>query len=565
MSHDVSSLLRIDFEAALAKLAWAQLQGAWEIPAELARLAIATGAREVAIDVSAKRLTLRASGSRLERRMVSDFASMLDRELEPEERHRAMVELEAAEAFVLSAIACSPVESVVLRIGGEHGMRLEMRRGARLGVIHPGTETDAARDLFLEIGGLPIDADKAVRWLTKVGRFAAVPVTVGGRRIDAGFSDPLITGRLDAFTHPVSLAGAGASAAPPSLRTSMAIPRRGSAPRLWLLRHGIIATRATVPGRPSFEAAIEMAPVAGAGRGPAAGVASPADLRERLGPYLRSILDAAASLTIRLGQGAASLAEPVRNRVARLLLEGVRKRLRVAEASGVRIFVRQRPQGCALVSIDEIARSVRVESGGVCALDAISPDQDPGDFVLPERGVLVLGESERALLGEHLCAVFDTPPARLHPSPGRRLLGRLTEVLGRTAVRPFLRRGEPVAEPALSDGERRFLSRLRAALAEAADGEPPAVAFHSGAGAAFRDRGGIVLPRSNPDVRRSVEAVERDAIWLYPAMVALLEGPRFQDLGLARSEAHRAWLSGKRSCGSPTDDRGILGRQRRML
>ena len=540
MSHDVSSLLRIDFEAALAKLAWAQLQGAWEIPAELARLAIATGAREVAIDVSAKRLTLRASGSRLERRTVSDFASMLDRELEPEERHRAMVELEAAEAFVLSAIACSPVETVVLRIGGEHGMRLEMRRGARLRVIHPGTETDAARDLFLEIGGLPIDADKAVRWLTKVGRFAAVPVTVGGRRIDAGFSDPLITGRLDAFTHPVSLAGAGASAAPPSLRTSMAIPRRGSAPRLWLLRHGIIATRATVPGRPSFEAAIEMAPVASAGRGAAAGVASPADLRERLGPYLRSILDAAASLTIRLGQGAASLAEPVRNRVARLLLEGVRKRLRVAEASGVRIFVRHRPQGRALVSIDEIARSVRVESGGVCALDAISPDQDPGDFVLPERGVLVLGESERALLGEHLCAVFDTPPARLRPSPGRRLLGRLA---ARTPLLR-LRRGEPVAEPALSDGERRFLTRLRAALAEAADGEPPSIAFHTGAGAAFRDRGGIVLPRSNPDVRRSVEAVERDAGWLYPAMVALLEGPRFQDLGLARSEAHRAWLSG---------------------
>jgi hypothetical protein len=544
MSRDVSSLLRIDFEAALAKLAWAQLQGAWEIPAELARLAIAVGARELAIDVAPNRLALRARGARLEHRTVSDFASMLDRELEPEERHRAMVELEAAQAFVLAAIACSPVRSVVLGVGGEQGMKLELRAGAKLSVVNPGTSAAAVPDLHLEVGGLPIDAVRAERWLTRVGRFAAVPVTVGGRRIDVGFSEPLISGHLDAVARPLPLsadAGGGPSA---ELRTALAVPRHGSAPRLWLLRHGIIATRATVPGRPSFEAAVEMAPVAGAGRALDAGVPSPADLRERLGPYLHSILDAAASLTIRLGQRAASLPEPVRARVAQLLLEGVRKRLRVAEASGVRIFTRVRPRGRDLVSIDEIARSVRVESGGVCALDAIAADQDPGGYVLPERGVLVLGESERALLGEHLCAVFDTPPTRLRPSLSRRLLGRLSDVLGRAAVRPYLRRGEPVAEPALSEGERRFLTRLRAALASAAAGAPPAVAFHTGAGAAFRDRGGIVLPRANPDVRRSVEAVERDAGWLYPAMVALLEGPRFQGLGVSRSEARRQWLAG---------------------
>ncbi|MEE8523183.1 MAG: hypothetical protein V3T72_04570 [Thermoanaerobaculia bacterium] len=522
MNRDVSSLLRIDFEAALAKLAWAQLQGAWEIPAELARLAIAAGAGAVAIDVAPNRLVLRARGARVERRTVSNFASMLDPELEPEDRHRAMVELEGAQAFVLSAIACSSIKSAVLRIGGDQGMKLEMRAGAELSVVNPGTVGEDPTDLHLEIEGLPLDADKAVRWLSRAGRFAALPVTVNGRRIDLGFKEPLITGRADAVCRRQLVFGAESGQPSPELPALIAISSRGSAPRLWLLRHGIIATRATIPGHPAFEAAIEMAPGIRDGGRP-----SPADLRERLGPYLHSILDSAARLIIRLGGDADPMPEPTRARVARLLLEAVRKRLRVAEGSGVRIFTLFHARGRELVSIDEIARRVRVESGGVCTLDAISPDQDPEDFVVPERGVLVLSESERALLGEHLCAVFDTPPARLRPSLSRRLLGRLAD--GAPILR--LRRGEPVAESALSASERRFLSRLRAALASAAEGDASAVVFFTGDGAAFRNRDGIVLPRSNPTVRHAVRVVERDSTWLYPAMVSLLEGSRYQGLG----------------------------------
>ncbi len=551
MSQDVDSLLRIDFDAALAKLARSQLQGDWEIPAELVRLAIAIGAEAVAIDLTAHRLLLRASGVRLERQTVSNFASMLDHELEPEARHRAMVELEEAEAFVLSAIACAPIKTVILHLGGDQGLKLEMRAGAKLSVVNPGRETDAPVDLYLEIEGLPLDADKAVRWLSRVGRFAGLPVAVNRRRIDRAFEDPLISGRLDAVPRRRSVSATDTEKAP-TLPSRLAISRRGSMPRLWLLRHGIIATRATIPGHPAFEAAIEMAPVAAVGRGAdaetrGAGIPSPAALRERLGPYLPSVLDAAAGLMVRLGSDAGSMPERNRARVARLLLEAVRKRLRVAEVSGVKIFTVVYPRGHALASIDEIARRVRVEAGGVCTLDAIAPDQSPEDFVLPNRGVLVLEEGERALLGEHLCAVFDTPPARLRPSPGRRLLGRLAAGI------PVLRlsRGEPVPEAALSEGERRFLSRLRSALTSAVDGTPPAVAFHTGEGTVFRTHDGIVLPRSNDAVRCSVEVVERDASWLYPAMVSLFEGPRFQDLDWTRFEARRQWLAGTRPPKSP--------------
>ena len=81
MKTEASSLLRIDFDAAIDKLAGAQLQGTWQLPAELARLAIASGARSVDFDIEPRHLAMRAPGACWDQRMVADFASILDRRL----------------------------------------------------------------------------------------------------------------------------------------------------------------------------------------------------------------------------------------------------------------------------------------------------------------------------------------------------------------------------------------------------------------------------------------------------------------------------------------------------
>ena len=110
MKADASSLLRIDFDAAIDKLADAQLQGTWQLPAELARLAIATGARSVDFDVEPRHLAMTAPGACWDQRMIADFASVLDRRIEAADRHRAMVDLEERGAFVLSAIDEPPAD-----------------------------------------------------------------------------------------------------------------------------------------------------------------------------------------------------------------------------------------------------------------------------------------------------------------------------------------------------------------------------------------------------------------------------------------------------------------------
>ncbi|MCP3961562.1 MAG: hypothetical protein GY719_27285 [bacterium] len=539
-AETASTLLRIDFDAALDKLAWSQLQGAWELPAELARLAIRAGASAVELDIEPRRLVIEAPGARLGARTISDFASVLDRRLEPADRHRAMVDLEERDAFVLSAVACSNPRSLALTTAGERGLKLELAPDGRLSVVNPAAAVPDQADLRLEIDGLPIEAQRAKKWLRRVGRFAHVPITIDGARIDRGFHAPLIEKRL---MIPAGLARSGVLAgSPPPLSATISIPRRGSAPRLWLLRHGIISTHATVPGYPAFEAAVEMAqvssrPVEPQPAGHSASEANAAALRERLDPYVEGLVDAAVGLTIRLGRAGESLPEEARARTARLLLLAALKRRRLSEVSGVGIFPLVGPKGRRLVSIDVVGRLVRVEEGGVSALDAITPGQDPKRFSLAGHGALAISQGERALLGELLRVVFSNPPARARQRPWRRLLDRAVSLGSSLRFSP----GAAVAESELSPLERSFLSRLRAATV---DGNLPEVEFRTGGGRIHRSAGDrLLLPRDNPDVRACVRAVERDPVWLYPATIALMSGEELPGPGLAGPELRRLWYS----------------------
>ncbi len=560
MKAEAESLLRIDYSAAVDKLAGSQLRGSWQLPAELARLAIASGARAVDFDVDPRHLSMTAPGARWDQSTISDFASLLDRGLEAVDRHRAMVDLEERGAFVLSAIACSRLRSVVLTLGGEHGLKLELTAAGELAVINPSDSALAQPDIRLTIDGLAIDAERAAGWLRRAGRFSRVPVSIDGAPIPHGFRGSLIEGRLEAGSKSSPSSGAPSSSVPsgvtPSgvtLPTALAIARRGSTPRLWLLRHGIIATHATVPGYPAFEAAVEMAalsspdqtPAQGSGRSPRRGAnattparaprVTGAALREQLGPYLETLVDAAVGLTIELGKTADTLPEEVRARVARLLLRSALKRRRLSEVSGVRIFPLLEPDGRSMVSVDLVGRLVRVEEGGACALDAVSPEDDPKRYAVAGRGALAISQGERALLGELLNVVFSRPPARVRQGFRRRLLETAADRL--RSLRPAA--GGRVPSSELSAGERGLLAGLSGDEAAGGPAEGAAVEaeFRLGRGKPRRAGDGkLLLPRDNPTVRACVSAVERDDAWLYPAVVALASGRE-----LSGPEARRRW------------------------
>ncbi len=533
MKTEAESLLRIDYSAAIDKLAGSQLQGSWQLPAELARLAIASGAREVDLDLDPRHLSMTAPGARWPESTISDFASLLDRRLDAEDRHRAMVDLEQRGAFVLSAIACSRLRSVALALGGDRGLKLELTASGDLAVSNPSDSALALPDIRMTVEGLAIDVRRAAGWLRRAGRFSQVPISIDGARIPHGFRAPLIEERLEARSKSPQPGAA--------LPAALAIPRHGSAPRLWLLRHGIIATHATVPNYPAFEAAIEMAALDAEDQTPARGSATSgmgasaprvtgAALRERIGPYLESLIDTAIKLTIELGKTAETLPEEIRARVARLLLRSALKRRRLSEVSGVRIFPLLEPGGKSLVSIDLVSRLVRVGEGGTCALDAVAPEEDPRHYAVAGHGALAISQGERALLGELLSVVFSRPPTRARQGARRRLLGLAAERL--ISLRPAAGAAIPSSE--LSAGERGLLRRLSG---DAAEGAAVEAELRTGRGKVRRAADGkLLLPRDNPTVRACVRAVTRDDAWLYPAAVALAAGRELPD-----PEIRRRW------------------------
>ena len=516
-SMKAEELLRVDHEAALAKLATAQLQGTWQLAVELARLGVASGAEALAFDLGPSRLELMARGLRLERRLLADFATVLDREVEVAERHRALVSLENRDAFALAALAAVPSTRLRLRVGEEGGVHLERsEQGVQVrGALASEEQVVGFR---LEVEGIELNPVKTQRGLENMGRFSPIPISISGDEIARGFEAPLITTRLEATA---------SGADRPNLPVRLAIPRRGHTPRLFLLRHGVVATRATVPGFPAFEAAVEMSSAASPGA-----ESTGAALREIVGPYLEHLVDASIRLNLRLAQDAEGLREDLRARTARRLLEAARKRRRVSEVAGARIFPLVPPDGeRRLVSMDEISRLVRVEHGGLCALDAIAPDLDPRDFALSDRGVLVLSDGERALLGEILRVVFSAPPARLRRPLTRRLLDTFSNRAHRL---PLM--GGVLEEEDLSPRERIFLGRLRSALA-AADGAPKEVAFRRRGSTIRRSETALFLPRRHPTIKACMRLLDQQPEAIYPALVFLLAGH-----GRPGEGSRRRWL-----------------------
>lgn len=483
--------LSIDVDAAIAKLAPAQMQGTWQLPTELARLAIAAGARRIDLKIGKTRLELAAPGARLDPLAVRDLGTLLDATAPADRRHRALMRLDERGASALAALATLRWKRLYLASGGSRGWALAGVAGARprLG------RAPATEGTLLTLRGLRLDAATAKRWLRRHGRFAPVSIRIGGRAIYRGFRRALISERRRR-----------------PLPAVLALGESGEAPRLWLLEHGIISTRATVPGYPAFEAAVEMASLTPRG-------ATPALLREAVQPHLEPLIRAAVDLIVELAATAAGPA--LGERAARLFLEACRHarfRTRLREVRALPAIAADGARG--RVSIAELEHLVDGTDGNRRGLETLSASQDPRCFVLGERPVLILGQGERTLLGEILEADFVAPPERSRPRGSPRRLA--AAIAGDLAfVRKRLGRAL-VPESALSTGERGFLAAARHAMA---GGGPRALTFCAGDGRIHLTGGGrLLLPRDNPAVVTAVRAVRRDPAWLYPALVALLGG-----------------------------------------
>jgi hypothetical protein len=516
---DVGSLLTIDVESELRKLTQAQLQGPWQLPAELVRAALRRGATRVEVELGRQQLCVRSEGGSVPLTVLRELSALLDPRRSPQRRHRALSQLErAGELCLLGLLGLDPTSLRIISPDAtpeRTAMGINWRRGAAVEVqrFEP-----APTHAEVIVRGAKFDRARAREWLVDVGRYAPVEIEIDGRPLSSLDPTSGRGGFEDAFslTHIVT-----------PVPATLALTREGELARLYLLQDGLVTTHMSVPEVPCFEAAIETRTLADA-------TASAARLRELIQPLIPKLVEAAVAHMIRLGEQGAALPPVDRSRLTRLLLHGARRdREHAKTIARLPLFRGLEPDGrerwCDLLALRQSVQ----EEAGERLLIALFPDQDPADFS-PEARLFVLDESERALLGELLELGFRQPRRRVQARRGLvRWLQELPSLLRGRALFSALRPGgRPIPDSGLDHDERTFLVQLRAQL------EGCEVAMCTGSGPVRRIGAGphkLLLPRESVRVKSAVVTVSQDPTWVYPALLALLDGRDFPE------RARRRW------------------------
>ncbi len=530
-SLDIGELLTIDVDAELRKLATAQLQGPWQIPAELVRRSVAAGASQIDVRFGRHRVRIDDNGAALSEPHVRALAHLLDPQAAATLRHRALLDLESVGAVALLALAGISLTSLSLSCtGGERApLHLEVRRGKppkfRVGRPSGGDEPALTR---IEIIAEGLEIKRARQWLEEATRFVGNSLTIDGKAGPDGFDDYLVGAAIDVKLGETSLKG------------RIWIPPTNDTPRLWILQHGVVATHHGLTKSPTFEVTLEVGAIAPPR-------ATAADLRNLVAPTLSTLAKEAVRLLLAAGERMPAMGLAAQSRLLRLLLEAARLGLARPE-------IRRAPLIPCLVARDTPAvwRSIATleaegaDTGRQPMIPALYPSQSTDDVIIGAVPIALLESSARSAITELFGLRFGPPPRLLGRVDGgdrlARLRERIADIAGGFATVLGLGAGRPLADNELSRAELYLLEQLRAVIPNANPEAPQEILFCRGRGRIRRPRGKtprLLLPRDNADVRASVRAVADDAAWIYPACVVLLGGRSMPSL-----DARMTWLRG---------------------
>jgi len=475
-------LFDIDVAAEVATLCGAQLQGPWQVPAELVRLASARGATGVEIRRSRGGLELEVDELVTTRDELTDLATVLDDQARPRHRQDAIARLEAGGGTALlwaTGIAGSRFELTCRAVGVRWG--IEVRRG-RARLTGSDDRSGVATGTMMWWRGAGRSNRPAIRWLETALRFLPIPVELDHRPLERGLPDGLFRMRV----------------AEP-LAAELVVTAGGDMPALWLLNHGVLSARAVVPGYPAFSAAIEM-------HGVAAPEAGPDELRSMANPFLPRLIDQAVTMLVLLAERLPAVDEPVRRRLTTLLLRSAELDLQRQRVMGLEIVPVRSGRTRRMISPTELA-AIAADRGGVLRSTDPGPSSPP-----PGVGPIVEASAEeRRLLRALLGIRFEHHGGERAPSePVPRLLGALRR--GGSRLRGLLGH-RPLDDRALSTDEHCFVA---AAARSGLD-----VGFVAGDGPIRRRGARLELARHADRVVHSVQAVASDEIWLYPALLAI--------------------------------------------
>ncbi len=532
---DLRELLRIDIEAELRKLTVAQLQGPWQLPAELVRRAVRAGATRIEVELSRGGCVVRDDGAPLAQEQLAELQAMLDPGAAAERRHRALLALEAAGGLALLALAglgATQIE-VRARAGGRRRQLTWLSRQ-----VHP-TLSEASdsgpRGTEVLLRGAELDPTQARSWLRDVGRFAPGELVVDGQQVNHGLRGYLAS---EAFA-------IGPKDQPSRLRGHVAVAAHGEQARVWLLHGGVVATHLGLSSVPCFDAVVEL--------GNAAPLqATAADLRAAVNPHVGALADLGVGLLMHLARRLPELEQlATQARVVTLLLQAVRTRRRLRElmqAPFLPCWTPQTPQAPRTrpprwLSLAELPTAQGKPMGEPPVVLALYPEQDPDDYALPDAPVLRLDAAERSALTELFGLRFRAPPPRADADVASRLRAAVRRGAWRVgqALVGVLRLGPgaPLPDAALTSDERLLLADLRAVL-RGGPGAPEHVQLcpgRAGPRLVGGARGQLLVGREHPDLLACLAARRRGAAWLYPAALALLGGH-----ALPATSARATWL-----------------------
>lgn len=537
MPVDLRELLRIDIEAELRKLTVAQLQGPWQLPAELVRRAVRAGATRIAVELSRGGCVVRDDGEPLSAAQLAELQAMLDPRAPAERRHQALLALEGAGGLALLALAGLGATQIEVRAtsGGKRRQLTWLSRH-----VHPtmseASDPSGPRGTEVLLRGAELDPARARAWLRDVGRFVPGELRVDGEAINHGLRSYLAS---ESFK-------IGPKDLPPRLRGHVAVAAHGEQARVWLLHGGVVATHLGLSSVPCFDAIVELGaevPLQ----------ATAADLRAAVNPHVGALADLGVGLLLHLARRLPEI-EPLATqaRIVTLLLQAVRTRRRLRELMAVPFLPcwtpqgSQRPKGhpARWLSLADLPTSDRARSGGEHPVVlALYPEQDPDDYALPDAPVLRLDAAERSTLTELFGLRFRAPPPRADGDALSRLRSAVRRGLYRSgqalAHLLHLGPGAPLPDNALGSEERQLLADLRAAL-RGGSGAPEGVqlcAGRAGPQLSAGPHGQLLIGREHPDLLACLAARRRGPAWLYPACVALLGGH-----ALPASSARATWL-----------------------
>ena len=502
---DVSGLLTIDVASELRKLSLAQLQGPWQLPSELVRRALRDGATRVEVDLSRHRAEVRDNGRGVPEAHLEWTGVLLDERRTNEERHAALTALEATGELALLMLAGFVPRTLQIRSArGGRVVCLAYQSGRTPWITIDATpESDST---VVVVQHPELDRRKVVEWLSGAARFAPAPVVVDGKAVNVGF---------------VSTFGPQPLRDP--LRGRVAIPFEGETAHAWLLEHGLVTGHVAIPDAPCFEAAVELGD-------PVNTELSAARLREAVQPHVDVLVEQAVGSLLHVARDVSAYPEPSRQRLARLVLQAMRRRSLMPTMSRVPVFRVVDGTGERNVDMMTLRQSV-LRGTPERVLLALYPGQRPDRYALGEGLVLIADQTERSLLSEIYNLRFRPPELRdgahgLLAAWRRVVYGTLRSgARALDLLRHPLRRA-PLPEDRLGTEERHFLHMLRT---HALGGYRVVSEVHlcEGRGAPQRTADSppqLLLPRNNPTVRACVQAVARDPAWIYPAWLAVLDG-----------------------------------------